>query len=359
MGFLDNNILTPKSVGLVWEGQADSAKPRLGEAFFPSVKQYSSDISWFVGEIKQAPLLKPSAFGAKAELRDRASFSRVQTELPFFREGVLVTEKDRRELMRAKATGDAYVNEVLAKIFDDTNNLIEGAMDVAELMRMQLISSAGSPSIDIGYESANGDVEVKYNYDPDGSFATNNYVEIATATEQWSDTENADPIKNIVDAISAIQATGQGKPNLAICSPKVLKMLVNNKKIKGYVTAANASGLMPYITEAMVVNLIKDLTGVTVIAYDRKYTDYKGEVKPFYPENMFTLLPDMPLGQTVYGTTTEEDMLEAHRFYVVNNGITITFHEEVDPIVHKIYATQLVLPKFQNLKNIFVLKVAA
>ena len=116
---------------------------------------------------------------------------------------------------------------------------------------------------------------------------------------------------------------------------------------------------MPYVTENMVLDLIKDLTGVTIISYDRKYIGYDGEAKPFYPENMFTLLPETPVGQTVYGTTTEEDFLEEHKFYVVNQGITITFHEEVDPISHKIYATQLVLPKFNGMNQVFVMKVGA
>ncbi len=260
--------------------------------------------------------------------------------------------------MRAKSFGDSYVNEILSNIYDDTNGLIEGAMDVAELMRMQLLSSQGSPQIDVSYESANGDVEVKYNYDPDNKFSTDNYVEIATPTEKWTDLESSDPIKNIADAIEAMESSGKGTPTIAICSPKVAKLLVNNKSIRNYVVAQNASGLVPYITSAMVYSLIEALTGVKIIVYNRQYTDYAGVKRPFYPENMFTLLPDRPVGETVYGTTTEEDALEEHRFYVVNNGITITFHEEVDPISMKVYATQLVLPKYDGMLNVCTMKVS-
>ena len=65
--------------------------------------------------------------------------------------------------MRIKDSTDPYAAEVLSRIFDDANTLVEGADVVPERMIMQLLApSDGSPKISI---QADG-VTYAYNYDP-------------------------------------------------------------------------------------------------------------------------------------------------------------------------------------------------
>ena len=45
----------------------------------------------------------PSAFDAKATFRDRIGFEKLETEMPFFREGYKIKEKDRQEMLRYRS----------------------------------------------------------------------------------------------------------------------------------------------------------------------------------------------------------------------------------------------------------------
>lgn len=93
--------------------------------------------------------------------------------MPFFREGMLVDEHDEQEIMRVQDSNDPYAIQVLENIFNDTQNLIDGANVVPERMIMQLLCPMGG---NIGIEiNANG-VDYTYNYDPDGSWKEKHYM---------------------------------------------------------------------------------------------------------------------------------------------------------------------------------------
>ena len=87
--------------------------------------------------------MMPSAFDAKATFRDRIGFEKLETEMPFFREGYKIKEKDRQEMLRVQESTDPYAAEVIARVFDDTRDLIDGANVVPERMIMQLLFPEG------------------------------------------------------------------------------------------------------------------------------------------------------------------------------------------------------------------------
>ncbi len=82
--------------------------------------------------------LMPSNFDVKSKFRDRVGIAVSETEMPFFRESMLVKEKDEQEIMRVQDSNDPYATEVLNNIFNDSQTLIDGAKVVSERMRMQL-----------------------------------------------------------------------------------------------------------------------------------------------------------------------------------------------------------------------------
>lgn len=137
-----SELFTSQTIAAYWSEAGSNRTPYLGEGLFPSKKKAGLDLSWIKGH-KGLPIsLAPSNFDAKASFRDRIGVSKIQTEMPFFREGMLISEKDRQEILRAKDSKDPYVESVLAVIFNDAGSLIEGANVAAERMRMQLLSSA-------------------------------------------------------------------------------------------------------------------------------------------------------------------------------------------------------------------------
>ena len=115
----------------------------LGEGLFPPDKKAGLDLKWITGASGLPVSLMPSTFDAKSTLRDRVGVNVTETEMAFFRESMLVKEKDRQEIMRVQDSADPYATQVLARIFDDAKTLVDGALVVPERMRMQLLAPIG------------------------------------------------------------------------------------------------------------------------------------------------------------------------------------------------------------------------
>ena len=160
-------VFTPAAIAANWTEVASNQIPYLGATLFPARKKAGLDLSWLKGSRGLPVSLMPSAFDAKATFRDRIGFEKLETEMPFFREGYKIKEKDRQEMLRVQESTDPYAAEVIARVFDDTRDLIDGANVVPERMIMQLLfPEEGNVGIAI---KANG-VNYTYNYDQDGSW---------------------------------------------------------------------------------------------------------------------------------------------------------------------------------------------
>lgn len=159
--------------------------------------------------------------------------------MAFFRESMLVKEADEQEMMRVQDSTDPYAADVLSRIFDDANTLIDGANVVPERMIMQLLApSDGSPKISI---EANG-VTYAYNYDPNSTYKTNNYADVTTTdTDKWSDATNSDPMDDIAVALDAVETQTGERPSIMIVSRKTMDYLKQNAKIKSAILAQNTS----------------------------------------------------------------------------------------------------------------------
>lgn len=120
------DLVTAQAIGTYWTETASNRIPYLGEALFPVKKKLGLDLSWIKGYRGLPIALKPSAFDAKAHIRDRIGVSKIDTEMPFFRESMLIKEKDRQELLKLQEASSAYYEMFLREIFDDRGQLIRG-----------------------------------------------------------------------------------------------------------------------------------------------------------------------------------------------------------------------------------------
>ena len=81
-------FFTPAAIAAQWNEAASNRIPYLGAGLFPSKKKAGLDLSWLKGSKGLPVSLMPSTFDAKATFRDRIGFSKIETEMPFFREGL-------------------------------------------------------------------------------------------------------------------------------------------------------------------------------------------------------------------------------------------------------------------------------
>lgn len=348
------DLFTARAISLYWKESVSNRIPYLGSGFFPPKKKAGLDLKWIKGKKGLPITLMPSAFDAKARFRNRIGVSETITEMPFFREGFLLKEKDRQEILRAKDSSDPYVAAVLDEVFNDAANLLHGAEVVPERMIMQLLAPVdGTPGIAI---VANG-MDYTYNYDPDGEFQQNNFRKTAVA---WSDPVNSTPLTDLRNAIDKVEEDTGVRPGIALMSKKTLNYLIKNEEIKHAILAQNLTANI-MITDQVVHKIVSDVLGLTIIPYNKKYVDDNGATQQFYPDDLVTLLPDGPLGNTWYGTTPEEADLMASskaKVEIVNTGVALTTITHEHPVNIETLASEIVLPSFERMDEVFVLNVA-
>ena len=346
---------TSKAIALVNTEVASNRIAYLGAGLFPAKKKMGLDLKW-IKTSKGLPVsLAPSNFDAVSTLRSREGFKLTETEMAFFRESMLVKEADEQEIMRVQDSTDPYAAEVLSRIFDDANTLVDGANVVPERMIMQLLAPAdGSPKISI---EANG-VTYAYNYDPNGTYKTNNFASLTTDTDKWSDTTNSDPMDDIATALDAVEAETGERPSIMIVSRKTMDYLKQNAKIKSAILAQNTTATV-FMNDNRVKEVFSNELGIRIIVYSKQYKKEDGTAAKFYPDGFATLIPDGALGNTWYGTTPEERTLmgsgEAD-VSIVNTGVAVAVTTTSDPVHTKTTASEIVLPSYERMDSTYVIK---
>ena len=348
-------VYSSKAIALRHNEVASNKQAYLGKGLFPTKKKTGLDLKW-IRTSKGLPVsLKASAFDTVSTIRSREGFEITETEMAFFKESMLIKERDEQEIMRVQDSTDPFAAEVLNRIYDDAETLIEGAEVVPERMRMALLSSAdGHPGISISADGAT----YTYNYDPDGEYEANNFVEL-TGTDMWSDTVNSDPISDVMNAQDAVEAKTGTRPTIMLVSKKTMNYLKQNVKVRDYTLAQNVTANI-IMTDNRVRETFSTELGVTIIVYSKQYKDETGMVKKFYPDGMATLIPEGTLGNTWFGMTPEERTLLSRPesdVSIVDGGVAVSVTVTEDPVQTKTTVSEICLPSFERMMECFTLKV--
>lgn len=348
-------LVKPAAIAANWTEAQTNADPYLGEALFPREQKAGLDLSWIKGN-KGLPIsLMPSAFDAKATFRDRIGVNKMETEMPFFREGFKIKEKDRQNILRAIDTRDPYVNEILARVFDDARELIEGARVVAERERMQLLfAKNGNVGITI---QANG-VDYTYNYDPQGKWKETNYFAL-TGQDVWTDKEHSDPLADIQTGKDAVEDKG-GKTRMIAMSGNTFRQLRGNANILNKFISVSGVTLTN-VNDGDIIKVLKDSLELDgVIIYNKKFRDEDKATQAFAPDGYVALLPEGALGTTYLGTTPEEADLRSANIadvQIVDTGVAVTQIVDAHPVNVNTIVSEIVLPSYERMDEVALLKV--
>lgn len=348
-------VFTPAAIAANWTEVASNQIPYLGATLFPARKKAGLDLSWLKGSRGLPVSLMPSAFDAKATFRDRIGFEKLETEMPFFREGYKIKEKDRQEMLRVQESTDPYAQEVIARVFDDARELIDGANVVPERMIMQLLfPEGGNVGISI---KANG-MDYTYKYDTDGSWKTSNYTAL-TSNDLWTAPTTADPFAAFKKVKDAIRSKTGDELTIAIMNSYTFNLMAATDAVKNRYLTTNGMSL-GYLTDTEVKAVVEGTSGLRVATYDKQYKDESGTAKSFVPNGYVCLIPAGDLGNTWYGTTPEEADLRGNsnaEVSIVNTGVAITREIQQHPVNINTFASEIVLPSFERMDSVGVLKV--
>ena len=317
----------------------------IGDQLFPYQKEIGVEIDWIKGANNQPVGLKLSAYDAKSIRRDREGIEKYKTEMPFFKESMVIDEKMRQQLNTLFQTqNEEIIRTIIAKIFDDQVKLITAAYETIERMRMQLVTT-GTITL-----ASNGQA---YSYDY--GMPQENKITVQTA---WS-SASANIIKDINDVKKQARTAGY-KLTRAMCNSNLLESLTANTNISKRIYAMSNGAV--YITAEEVRRFIEQETGIVIAINDDGYIDETTRsFVQYVADDVFVLMPEGPLGKTHLGVTPEESdlMTGATKAQVslVNNGIAVTTFAIEDPVNVETKVSMVALPSFEQADGVFILDV--
>lgn len=348
------DVFTSPAIAAVYNEVASNKIPYLGEGLFPAKQKSGLSLKWIKGSKGLPVMLQPSAFDSNAPIRSRQGLDIIDTEMAYFKEAMIVKEQDKQDF-ESVVESAPLAREILDRIYDDATTLVDGAKVVEECMRMSLLANAsGTPSISI---AVTGGATYTYNFDPNGTYATNNYTALS-GTSLWTDTVNSTPLEDVSNAQDKVEASTGVRPSIMLISKATMNLLKQNASIKSAILAQNVTANI-FMTDARVKELFNSELGVNIIVYTKLYTDYSGSAKKFYPDGMATLLPDGVLGNTWKGVTPEEFESGKLDVSIVDNGTAITVNTSFDPVQTVTKVSEVVLPSFERMDETYMIKVAS
>lgn len=331
-----------------WDTRFATKPPLAGAAIFPATKITGDQLSYFYGKQGAAKIMKLGAYDANVPMRGRIGFNAFKSDMPMFREGMMLGEKDRRDIvMLYQAGNNADLKTYIQNIFDDRSNLILGADVSAEKMRMSALSTL---SIDL---VSNG-VEYKATY---GDAASQK----GQVTTKWSDYADSKPIDDII----AVKKKLKLQQVVAYCSYTTFSWLLQNASIKSSMFAVMGQ-YMSVLSEQSLRQWIATNYGCTFVVFDdiaNQYTDEAGVTQQFFPDGVVTFGPVGTLGETVYGTTPEETSLwmdpnrAGVQTSIVETGVSVTTKWDADAVNMETIVSEIVLPRFTLVSYVYILNV--
>ncbi len=347
-------LVSAREIASYWTEAVSNRIPYLGQTLFPAKKQLGLDLSWIKGAGGLPVALTPSAFDAKATLRDRIGIQKIETEMPFFREAMRIGEKDRQEINKLLAGSNrALLEPILNKIYDDVTALVDGASVQAERMIMQLLTT--------GKIALSEENRMYYDYDykhPDG----HKHKEANWGTwKPWSNTES-NPVQDILEWRTIVRENTGETVTRAICGTKVWNALMLNETIRNDIDPIGGSRRI--LTDSDIASYFTAKLGLQIVVYDKKYRmELGGPSYPYFKDNIFTLIPSGTLGNLYFGTTPEESDLMTGQttadVSIVNTGVAITTIKEPHPVNVETIVSAIMLPSFETIDQVFIAEVIA
>lgn len=355
------DVFNTRSIAVYMEEAQSNRIPFLGEAYFPNRKKMGIDIKWLKTRKGLGIALKPSNYDAIPTIRPRGEAQMAKEQMPIFRESRTIKETDLMELSRIYDADDPYLNPVIDSMYDDVNDLIDGAEISAERMRMNLLAPQnGNMQIVIPLAD---NTNATYNYDEDGSWKSSNYLEL-TGNDTW-DSATAKPLNDIRKATQVLSSKGTTATTI-IGNSNTFDYLLENEQVRNALISITGQSIN-FVDETTVEEVLRRKMRLEWISYDKMYQDYDDTQKKFYPDNYITILGNGQLGNTWRGTTPEElttignfmNIPEAPvDITVLPSGIAVAIQNEYKPsFTVTTTASQIVLPSFEGMDTIFVIKV--
>lgn len=336
--------ITAPLMGTRWEQNSRERAPYLGEALFPARKQLGVEISYLKGNAPKIRPLNLSSYDSKVIPISREAFEKVSTEIPFFKNSLVINEKMRQQLNQVVATDNRnLIQPIVDVIFDDNARLLRNADVTREMLRMQLLTS-GTIAV-----SNNGQaLALDFGVPEDNKKTTN-----------WHDAKTADPVTDIINWLDEVENATGIRPSSGLINRKTLALWSKADSVKNAVYVFANGTVNP--NSATAQRYVEQETGVTFYVYDKGYKDEtSGEFVKFVADDVVVLFDGSSVGEGVFGTTPEESDLMTGTdavVTIVDTGVAITTTKETDPVTVVTKVSMSYLPVLTSPETLIIASV--
>ena len=358
------DAFTARALGIAWNNYKQSLglPPYLGRSFFGTDKKMGLDLRFIKGSKGLPVALKASNFDAQAPLRDGIGFSDIQNEMPFYRESYMVTEKEEQDYASYVEGNPDMANQVLREIMKSPLDLINGARVIPERMIWQLLAPAdGVPKVSVKIDGKDT-YYVDYTTDNGVAYKATHYFENTSAADKWDASATATPIQDILDVQEQhLDNTGEVLSTF-VMNNKTWKMFCNAEDTKKQILGLTAYNNGMRLTAADVKAYMSDVYGITILVYNQMFKEADNTSSTFIPDGVVSGIAGnvSQLGTVFFGTTPEErsaGKLDGD-FSLMETGIAVYTYLTDHPVNTHCVVSEIVLPSYENMDSVFVMKVA-
>ena len=353
---LFDNIFGSEAVAAYFNA-AYNPENTIARSLFPIQSKVGINLKWIKGTKGVTPSLAPSAFDTKATLRSRDGIKVTETQMPYFKEGIKLTETDRQELLQIGAYDSALRDRIVSEYFDDAATLVNAANVVPERMVYQLLfPENGIPAINF----ADNGATYSYTYG-DQAWKDSHFVTL-TGNDLWTAASTADPIANINDMKTKLRTNNGSIVKYLLMNSNTFNLIGKCTSVKNLFVLTNGNAVNAALLGDQVRALVERACGCAIILNDNVYMDENGVTQAFVPDGMVAFLPDGTLGTTYRATTPAEADLMGKQdvdVSIVDNGIAIAVKTSDDPVNVNTIVSQIVLPTYERIDSVGLAKVTA
>lgn len=321
------------------------------EKWFPHMPTTDMDITLARGYKNRNVNMDLCAYDTNARVRGLQPISYETKEIPFFKNSILFTEKDRRNLLMAVKLGagnQAVMTALSSHMQNVVDVLLNGADVVCERYRAQLLQH-GAITIS-SPDSAISKSSISINYDISGEWHDNNVGAWSTNPSFGS----SDALKDIVDVFEAYIDQNGLSPCTMIMSGSTYLSLLNDTKIKDLLDTQKYESIEDVIQKRTKVP-------VTIQLDNMKYRpDINAPEIPYWEHDVVALVPNSPLGHIMCGQTPvqyDQEYSNVKRDVAVSaENFSVLCRHIDDPVQIETICSACLLPQFDKMDECFVIR---
>jgi hypothetical protein len=331
-----------------------------GNEFLPPVTVDDVEIEYLLGSRQKPVMAQIISWDSEAPIGSKRGVAeKVQMELPPIKRKERISEKELLRFLQPRA-GTSDQRQVLSSVYDMTARLVLNIQARVEWLQMQALSEDV-----VTYDEAG--IIMQFDYGITGA----QQIDLATQTDGtgadvsadygpvWTDHTNSTPVSDLMVLCRKVQQLTGRRPRTMVLSPEAFDHLLLNAQIKGFIfetTAPNRPLIPEEVNQVMRRYDLPTFTTYDELLAAENEDGTTTEIRPMAVNKSF-LLPDLNVGNTLWGPTAESRILIGTPYQNVRAGIWANTYGMDEPPSEWVKAVGVTFPSMPDVHFLSQMKL--